>query len=116
MNILLIILAISIIFGMFIYFLTGLDKINRKLNPSNGIKAGVDREDPRLIFKGKWDKNVPRPRICPICGTYLEKKDYLFAAMGPEPPPEASYKRQVKIYGCPYCYPEKNPKLTKTAI
>ena len=88
----------------------------RKINPPKEIVAGEDREDPGKIFKGKWDKNIPRPRICPICGTYLDKKDYLYAAMGPEPPPNAGWKRQVKIYWCPYCYPEKNPELSKTNI
>ena len=113
---LLILLGVSVSFGLFIYFLSSLDGAGRKLHPVDKAEAGKDREDPRLVFGKKWESEAPRPRICPLCGTYLNKSDYLYAAMGPEVPPDSARKRQVKIYGCPYCYPEKREGLTRTEL
>jgi len=113
---LLIIFCCTLTFGFFVYFLSGLDSISRKFNPEPNIKPGHDREDPSRVFNSKWNSPGPRPRICPICGTYLTKNDYLYAAMGPEPGEQSLRKRQVKIYGCPYCYPEKKSGLQKTTL
>ncbi|MBE7440091.1 MAG: hypothetical protein HS115_16690 [Spirochaetales bacterium] len=63
------------------------------------------RVDPRRIkeTRKKWDENpaLPRPRICPLCGTMLEQHEYLLAAIEPEV--MSNRKRQAQIYGCPYC-------------
>jgi len=70
-------------------------------------KSGSERPrvDPRRIkeTRKKWDENppLPRPRICPLCGTMLEQHEYLLAALEPEP--VGNRKRQAQIYGCPYC-------------
>ena len=29
--------------------------------------------DPRKVYGKNWDKNLQRPRICPVCGTGLKK-------------------------------------------
>ncbi len=58
--------------------------------------------------------DVQRPRICPVCGTVLSQEDYLFAAMEPEP--STNRKRQVQIYGCPFCYDSDGVNLRKNRI
>jgi len=63
-----------------------------------GVKAGPDVG--RVLREMKPD--VQRPRICPVCGTMLSQEHFLYAAMEPEP--STNRKRQVQIYGCPFCY------------
>ncbi len=58
--------------------------------------------DPRKVYSKKWDPKVPRPRICPLCGTALKKHEYLYASMDENVLP--GEKRPVHIYGCRYCY------------
>ncbi|MCB1176459.1 MAG: hypothetical protein KDK36_02665 [Leptospiraceae bacterium] len=58
--------------------------------------------DPKKVYSKKWDKNIPRPRICPACGTALKKTEFLYASM--EDNPIVGEKKQVHIYGCKYCY------------
>ena len=111
-----IILGLAIGFALFVYTISGWDSVRRKVNPPKNPQAGKDRMDPRAVFTSRWEakqangKPVPRPRICPICGTFLARHDHLFAQMGPEPPPDSERKRQVHIYGCPYCYPPTRAK------
>lgn len=58
--------------------------------------------DPRKVFNKRWDDNLPRPRICPACGSALKQNEYLYASMDENVPPGA--KKPVHIYGCRYCY------------
>ena len=58
--------------------------------------------DPRKVFNRKWEDGVPRPRICPACGTALKQNEFLYASMDENVPPGA--KKPVHIYGCRYCY------------
>ena len=55
--------------------------------------------DARKVFQMK--SNVPRPRICPVCGTLLNQEEYLIASIEPE---REGQKRQAHIYGCKYCF------------
>lgn len=102
---LLILLGLAAGFALFVYIASGVDQVRRAVDPPPNPRPGKDRLDPRAVFQGEWkQKEVPRPRICPLCGTYLSREDYLFSQMGPEPPPGSARKRQVHIYGCPYCF------------
>ena len=47
------------------------------------------------------EPGLPRPRICPLCGTVLSHEDYLVAAISEQ---IEGLKRQAHIYGCPYCF------------
>lgn len=58
--------------------------------------------DPKKVYSKKWDPKIPRPRICPICGTALKKHEYLYASMDENVLP--GEKKPVHIYGCKYCY------------
>lgn len=58
--------------------------------------------DPRKVYGKNWDKSIPRPRICPICGTGLKKSEFLYAYMEDHFGP--SGRRPVHIYGCKFCY------------
>ncbi len=44
----------------------------------------------------------PRLRVCPLCGTVLDRTDYLFASFSEAPP--SLGRRQAHIYGCRHCY------------
>lgn len=57
--------------------------------------------DTTKVYGKEWDANVPRPRICPCCGTILERHEYLYASMSKT---TDSSKNVVHIYGCRYCY------------
>jgi hypothetical protein len=90
--------------GIILYFLMlSNDKELEKMQKSR-IKREEDFRgaDPRKVYSKKWDPKIPRPRICPACGTALKKNEYLYASMGEEV--EVGKKRQVHIYGCKYCY------------
>lgn len=111
--------AVGVGFSLFVWLLSGTDQVQANIAAKKSTsRAGLDREDPRLVFKKEWTAPVPRPRICPLCGTYLERTDYLFAAMGPEVPQESVRKRQVQIYGCPYCFGSQKEaaQLQRTSI
>lgn len=58
--------------------------------------------DPKKVYGKNWDKNIKRPRICPICGTGLKKTEFLYAYMEDSFGP--SGRRPVHIYGCKFCY------------
>lgn len=58
--------------------------------------------DPRKVYGKNWDKNVQRPRICPICGTGLKKTEFLYAYMEDSFGPNG--RKPVHIYGCKFCY------------
>ena len=109
----LILFGLGLGFVLFVYIASGVDNTRRKIHPLPGTKAGKDRMNPMMVFKGEWKEPIPRPRICPICGTFLDKEDFLYAAMEAELPSASKRKRQARIYGCPYCYSGKNKKLTK---
>lgn len=67
-------------------------------------KKPKEREygNPRKVYGENWDPNVPRPRLCPVCGRFLDKHEYLYAVLFEPASPGA--KRQARIYGCRYCY------------
>ncbi|MCB1140853.1 MAG: hypothetical protein H7A24_07125 [Leptospiraceae bacterium] len=58
--------------------------------------------DPKKVYNKKWDPNIPRPRICPACGTALKREEFLYASIDDNVPPGT--RRPVHIYGCKYCY------------
>jgi hypothetical protein len=58
--------------------------------------------DPKKVFGRKWEEGVPRPRICPACGSALKQKEFLYASIDDNVP--QGVKKPVHIYGCRYCY------------
>ncbi|RPH73424.1 hypothetical protein EHM76_05330 [bacterium] len=78
--------------------------------PRPGVKAGTAVA--KVLREMKPDTD--RPRICPVCGTMLSQEHFLFAAMEPEP--TTNRKRQVQIYGCPFCYSSDGVNLQKNNI
>ena len=99
--------TIVALFGTIAFFLyalsaydnTKIDKSEIKREKENSSRTG---EDPRKVFNEKWDKNIPRPRICPVCGVYLKKHEFLYASISD--PVGNETKKQAHIYGCRYCY------------
>lgn len=90
--------------GLMLYFLSiydsnRMDKIEAKRDKEQSKRTG---EDPRKVFNEKWDKNIPRPRICPVCGAYLKKHEFLYASI--REPIGNEIKKQAHIYGCRFCY------------
>ncbi|WP_061285792.1 hypothetical protein [Leptospira interrogans] len=77
-----------------------IDKSEKKRNLENGVSK--DYGDPKKVYGKNWDSNLPKPRICPVCGKYLQKTEYLYAIISE--PPSPGIKRHARIYGCRYCY------------
>ncbi|MCS7204214.1 MAG: hypothetical protein NZ853_00790 [Leptospiraceae bacterium] len=97
------------IFGILIsvlvilYFLDIVDKTKHRNIVKN---EPITSESLRRAINKTLKENQQKPtekrlRICPICGTILNKNDYLIAAF--EPIDDPRKKRKVHIYGCPYC-------------
>jgi hypothetical protein len=89
--------------AVFFYVLTSWD--THTLEKETKIREEKDRElskktlDPKKVFNRSWD--TPKPRICPMCGSFLNQDEYLFASISP---PVAGGKKQAHIYGCRYCF------------
>jgi len=95
---------LTVTISAFLYVLSAydnksIDKSEEKRQKELEKRGG---EDPSKIFNKKWDKNIPRPRICPVCGAYLKKHEFLFASI--RDPIGNESKQQAHIYGCRYCY------------
>lgn len=96
--------------------------LNMLSPPQTGQKKkethnGHDPENPPRLDNRKvlrTEPNVPRPRICPVCGTVLGQEDYLFAALEPEP--STQRKRQAHIYGCRFCVATDGVNLSREKI
>ena len=73
------------------------EKIQREEKEDNFQGA-----DPKKVYGKNWDKNIQRPRICPVCGTGLRKTEFLYAYMEDSFGPNG--KKPVHIYGCKFCY------------
>jgi hypothetical protein len=58
--------------------------------------------DPKKVFGRKWEDGIPRPRICPACGSALKQNEFLYASIDDNVP--QGTKKPVHIYGCRYCY------------
>ncbi|PJZ56872.1 hypothetical protein [Leptospira barantonii] len=85
-----------------------IDKAEKKRDAANGVSK--EYGDPKKVYGKNWDPNLPKPRICPVCGKYLQKTEYLYAVIAE--PPSPGIKRHARIYGCRYCYlglNEENP-------
>ena len=110
--------------GFFLYALSAVD--NRSLDKKEKIRKAKDDlfrgADPRKVYSKDWNPDVPRPRLCPVCGTMLRKDEFLYAAISSKINSEG--KKQAQIYGCKYCYlqleqesgsihskPEEQPEL-----
>ncbi|MDV6234303.1 hypothetical protein CH379_001495 [Leptospira ellisii] len=77
-----------------------LDKAAKKRDAENPNQR--EYGDPKKVYGKNWDPDLPKPRICPVCGKYLQKTEYLYAVISE--PPSPGIKRHAKIYGCRYCY------------
>ncbi|PJE01251.1 MAG: hypothetical protein CK427_11505 [Leptospira sp.] len=90
--------------AFFIYMLAAYD--NKAIDKSQAKRDKEESKfksaDPRKIYNKNWDPKVPRPRVCPACGTLLKKEEYLYASISEHVNSEG--KRQAHIYGCKYCY------------
>jgi rubredoxin len=90
--------------AFFLYALSAVD--NQSLDKKE--KSRREREDnqrtgdPRKVYSKEWNPNIPRPRICPMCGAMLRKDEFLYAAISAHVNFEG--KKQAQIYGCKYCY------------
>ncbi|MGV3665600.1 MAG: hypothetical protein ACO1NV_05675 [Leptospira bouyouniensis] len=90
--------------AFFLYALSAVDNqsLNKKekerLKKEENLRVG----DPRKVYGKEKDPNLPRLRLCPVCGTVLRKDEYLYAAISTYTNSEG--KKQAQIYGCKYCY------------
>lgn len=90
--------------GFFSSSLFGRYQKNRQIRKKRDLENGVSKDygDPKKVYGKNWDSNLPKPRICPVCGKYLQKTEYLYAIISE--PPSPGIKRHARIYGCRYCY------------
>lgn len=90
--------------GFFLYLLSAVD--NAQISSSEKKREAEQNkrigEDPRKVYNKEWDPGVPRPRICPVCGKYLKKNEFLYASIDEHV--VGGMKRQAHIYGCRFCY------------
>jgi hypothetical protein len=93
-------LIIAIILSLL--FKSSEDELEDKKNQREKKEGDFKGADPKKVYGSNWDKNLPRPRICPACGTALKKSEFLYAAIDDNVPPGT--KKPVHIYGCRYCY------------
>ncbi|TGL24402.1 hypothetical protein EHQ46_04610 [Leptospira yanagawae] len=90
--------------AFFLYALSAVDnqslnqKEKERLKKEENLRVG----DPRKVYGKEKDPNLPRLRLCPVCGTVLRKDEYLYAAISTYTNSEG--KKQAQIYGCKYCY------------
>ncbi|MCW7505380.1 hypothetical protein [Leptospira paudalimensis] len=90
--------------AFFLYALSAVDnqslnqKEKERLKKEENLRVG----DPRKVYGKDKDPNMPRLRLCPVCGTVLRKDEYLYAAISTYTNSEG--KKQAQIYGCKYCY------------
>ncbi|MCW7461359.1 hypothetical protein [Leptospira limi] len=90
--------------AFFLYALSAVDnqslnhKEKERLKKEENLRVG----DPRKVYGKDKDPNLPRLRLCPVCGTVLRKDEYLYAAISTYTNSEG--KKQAQIYGCKYCY------------
>ncbi len=93
---------------VFLYFLSAVNG-GKKPQQRTDEPQGVD---PASIYKKRRSAAAgqPLPRVCPVCGSFLSKTEYLVAALGPDP--GEGRKRQAQIYGCPHCYGDLSPGMT----
>ncbi len=92
----------GIIYGVLLYLNSESHSDMDKAEKKREIwEENLDGVNAAKALKKKTDKNLPRLRICPVCGKALKKHEYLFASMEEA---RGQEKRQVKIYGCRYCY------------
>ena len=102
--------------AFFLYALSAVDNqsIDKKEKTRREKESAQRVGDPRKVYSKEWNPNVPRPRICPMCGAMLRKDEFLYAAISAYVNFEG--KKQAQIYGCKYCYLTVDPgfnKLTK---
>lgn len=100
-------LTIALVLGVAAFFLYALSAVdNRSIDKKEKSREKRQREkdsmDPRKVYGKNWDPNLPKPRICPVCGKFLNKDEYLYASI--LEPASPGQKRQAHIYGCRYCY------------
>lgn len=94
--------AIGVSFILHYLFKSSENDMDRRKSEREKKEDEFKGADPRKVFTKKWEDGVPRPRICPACGTALKQNEFLYASMDDNVPPGA--KKPVHIYGCRYCY------------
>ncbi len=90
--------------AFFLYALSAIDNntIDKKEKDRDLREKNLKSGDPRRVYSKDWNPNIPRPRICPVCGAMLRKDEFLYAAISERVNSEG--KKQAQIYGCKYCY------------
>ncbi|TGN19133.1 hypothetical protein [Leptospira idonii] len=104
--------TICAVLGTVAFFLHALSAAdNKSLDKKEKIRKDQEDSfrsaDPRKVYSKEWNPNLPRPRICPVCGTMLRKDEFLYAAISSHINSEG--KKQAQIYGCKYCYLQMEP-------
>lgn len=90
--------------AFFLYALSAVDNqsLDKKEKSRKQKEDNQRTGDPRKVYSKEWNPNLPRPRICPMCGAMLSKNEFLYAAISAYTNFEG--KKQAQIYGCKYCY------------
>lgn len=101
---------------IFLYILDLFDKSKGKNIVRNEPKTpeSLQRAIQKTLKENQKKEREKRLRICPICGTILDEKEYLIAAFEPIKNPEQ--KRKVQIYGCIYCFTTDGVNLNQQKI
>lgn len=92
--------------GVAIALIVFLNLLNAGHKEAKGDAIDFDGPDrPRVNARRHLQRrdrpsDVPRLRVCPVCGTVLNQTEYLFASFGDE----SGGKRQAHIYGCRHCF------------
>ncbi|GBF51686.1 hypothetical protein LPTSP4_32240 [Leptospira ryugenii] len=98
------IVGVVITAAFFLYALSAVDNqtLDQKEKKRQEKENQLRSADPKKVYSKEWNPDVPRPRICPVCGTFLRKDEFLYAAISAYVNSEG--KKQAQIYGCKYCY------------
>lgn len=91
-----------IFIGLLLHLAYSIDEKKSEKRSQELEQASSKTIDPRKVFGKEWQEGVPRPRICPCCGTPLERHEYLYASMMQLD--DNNQRKSVHIYGCRYCY------------
>ncbi len=99
-------LGVLIALAFYLYFITKLNEKDNKLKQAD-IEIEEKEEKKETETDKSWKKL--KQRFCPLCGTFLDKHDNLYAEMY-----EGKERPKVIIHGCRYCYmPKKSESVQK---
>lgn len=88
-------LGVLMALAFYLHFIT---KINEKEDKFKDADIEVDEKN-KIHTKEKNKDTGLKKRICPLCHSFLEKHESLYAEMY-----EGEIRPKVIIHGCKYCY------------